>query len=504
MSHTEVATPPHAGKSGSSRFSRLAQVAAIVGIIAFIIFDGPGWVIEKFSSHEKVNASPEVKSAPAAEIFQLTEAQIASAHVRVEPAKTGPWIDTIRVTGALAVNEDRVAHIHPISPGVVRKVDVKFGETVKAGQLLATIDSPAVGTAKLELVQNQLKLRAAQTKLDWQKTINENVQKFIVQILAEPDPVKLTEEFRDRPMGDYRQQLMGAYTRRRMAEVDVARLSELASQVVANKELIRAKSEVESSTAGFQSLAEQIKFDAQQQLLLAEQQVEEMKTSVGVSRSRLYVLGYTPEEVDTMDPLKEGPKLSYFPIKAPLDGTILQKDIVLDEQVDTTFFLFKIADLTTVWLKASVFEKDLGMIHGLVGRDVQFRTTSYPDQTFSAKVISMGNVVDEATRALPLLAVAENKDGLLKPGMFVEVDLPASETTDVLSVPNTAIVDHAGQSFVFVQTAPTSFIRRVVEVGRRHGDRVEIIRGIKSGDPVVVEGVFALKSEMLRALISED
>jgi len=499
-----MAVTSTAHKRSSSRLWRIVQSVTIVGVIAFIIFDGPGRIIELFSAHPKTASSSEATAAPNSESFQLTEAQIASARLKTDLAQKSPWVDVIGVTGSLAVNEDRVAHIHPISPGVVRNVDVAFGDNVKMGQLLATIDSPAVGTAKLELVQNELKLKAAQTKLEWQQTINKNVQEFITRIFTDPDPVKLVEEFANRPMGDYRQQLMSAYTRRRMAEVDVARLSELANQVVANKELIRAKSEVEASNAVFQSLAEQIKFDAQQQLLLAEQQVAEAKTSVGVSKSRLYVLGYTPQEVESMDPLKEGQKLAYFPIKAPLDGTILQKDIVLDEQVETSFFLFKIADLSTVWLKASVFEKDLGLIHGLVGKEITFRAASYPGRTFTAKVSSMGNVVDEATRALPLLAVAENKDGLLKPGMFVEVQIPASDAAEVLSVPQAAIVEHAGQSYVFIETAPTTFDRRAVEVGRRQADRVEVLKGIKEGEKVVVEGAFALKSEMLRSLLSEE
>lgn len=503
MSDTHVTAPMTAHKGSRSRLWKIIQSAAIIGVIAFIIFDGPGRVIDLFSSHAK-NATEDVGSVSDQNTFHLTENQITSAHIKTATAGVSPWMDVIRVTGSLAVNEDRVAHIHPISPGVVRNVDVAFGDNVKTGQLLATIDSPAVGTAKLELVQNELKLKAAQTKLDWQRTINKNVQEFITRILTDPDPVKLVEEFSDRPMGDYRQQLMGAYTRRRMAEVDVARLSELANQVVANKELIRAKSEVEASNAVFQSLAEQIKFDAQQQLLLAEQQVAEAKTSVGVSKSRLYVLGYTLQEVESMNPLQEGQKLSYFPIKAPLDGTILQKDIVLDEQVETSFFLFKIADLSTVWLKASVFEKDLGLIHGLVGKDIVFRAASYPGRTFTAKVASMGNVVDETTRALPLLAVAENKEGVLKPGMFVEVEIPASDAADVLSVSNAAIVENAGQSYVFVQTGPTTFERRTVEVGRRQSDRAEILKGLKAGDEVVMEGAFALKSEMLRSLLSEE
>lgn len=503
MSDTHVTVSSTLSGRSGNRFWRIIQSLAIIGVILFIIFDGPGRMIELFSS-KSANGTNEVSSAAIQNNFRLTEAQVASAGIKTAPALASPWIDVIRVTGSLAVNEDRVAHIHPISPGVVRNVDVAFGDTVKTGQLLATIDSPAVGTAKLELVQNELKLKAAQTNLDWQRTINKNVQEFITRILADPDPVKLVEEFSDRPMGDYRSQLMSAYTRRRMAEVDVARLSELANQVVANKELIRAKAEVEASGAVFQALAEQIKFDAQQQLLLAEQQVAEAKTSVGVSKSRLYVLGYTLQDVESMDPLKEGQKLSYFPIKAPLDGTILQKDIVLDEQVETSFFLFKIADLSTVWLKASVFEKDLGLIHGLVGKEINFRAVSYPGRTFSAKVTSMGNVVDEATRAVPLLAVAENKEGILKPGMFVEVEIPASDVAEVLSVPNAAIVEHGGESYVFVQTGPTTFERRKVEVGRRQSDRVQVISGLKGGEQVVIEGAFALKSEMLRSLLSEE
>ena len=101
-----------------------------------------------------------------------------------------------------------------------------------------------------------------------------------------------------------------------------------------------------------------------------------------------------------------------------------------------------------------------------------------------------------------MVAKADNKDGLLKPGMFVNVELPSLITSPVLQVPPMAVLDFQGETFVFVSTGPESFARRDVKIGRRSDAAYEVLEGIKEGDQVVIEGGFALKSLMLSELLA--
>jgi membrane fusion protein, heavy metal efflux system len=112
-------------------------------------------------------------------------------------------------------------------------------------------------------------------------------------------------------------------------------------------------------------------------------------------------------------------------------------------------------------------------------------------------------LVQETTRTIALRAIAANTEGLLKPGMFVTVELPSLDTAEVLQVPIAAIQDHEGQSFVFIQTGDQTFVRRDVLLGRRNRAVVEIRSGVEAQDRVVVEGGFALKTKMLADLLAE-
>ena len=130
--------------------------------------------------------------------------------------------------------------------------------------------------------------------------------------------------------------------------------------------------------------------------------------------------------------------------------------------------------------------------------------TSYPGQQFTADIFSLGDLVDDDTRAARLLATADNSDRLLKPGMFVEIELTSGTDADTLQLPASAIQRHAGATFVFVSDGASRFQRRNVVLGRATPQWVEIDAGLTEGESVVVHGGFALKSEMLSELMVEE
>jgi RND family efflux transporter MFP subunit len=205
-----------------------------------------------------------------------------------------------------------------------------------------------------------------------------------------------------------------------------------------------------------------------------------------------------------MDPVAEAERVAYYPVRSPIAGTVISKYAQLSRHVDEETELVEIADLSAVWLRADVFEKDLGATQGLFGKSVTFESGSYPGQKFSAQVFSLGDVIDDETRAARLLAIADNSDRLLKPGMFVEIELTPRSDNDVLQLPAAAIQRHAGATFVFVSIGSDGFQRRDVTLGRSTSESVEISEGLTEGESVVVNGGFALKSEMLSELMVEE
>ena len=159
--------------------------------------------------------------------------------------------------------------------------------------------------------------------------------------------------------------------------------------------------------------------------------------------------------------------------------------------------------MSTVWLSADVYEEHLRLLQQVENQTVTFRSEAWPDRVFEARIFYTGDLVDSETRTISLRAEADNADRMLKPGMFVTVELPATAQATVLQVPLTAVQEHEGRSFVFLHGADDAFERRDVSLGRRNPTTVEIVDGLAAGDEVVVNGGFALKSRMLADLLAE-
>lgn len=434
----------------------------------------------------------------------LAEGKQRTAGIRVEKAHRGDFTGSVRVTGKVALNEDRVTHIHPLVEGRVHEVNVQFGDRVKAGQVLAIIDSQQVGRAKLELYQKMLETRLAKVNHDWQKEISQNTQALIGELEKGVSIADIEKQFPDKPMGDFREQLLSAYAQLYKARADYKRLKELSDQgVTAGRRFIDAEAARDAAQATFSGSLEQIKFLAQRNELSAQQELEKAQTAEAVSREILGILGHRDVDMADIDPASQGEAISHYMVKAPFDGRLISKDIVLLDQVDPSTQMFSIADFSTVWVSADIYEKYLSLLDGLSEQTIQFDTNSYPDQHFEARIFYTGKIVDEKTRTADMRAIADNPDRQLKPGMFVELQLPAQTIPNVLQVPSSAIQKHEGEEFVFVRADEGLFQQKAVTLGRTSDGAVEITAGLKEGDPVVVQGAFALKSEMLGASVAE-
>ncbi len=444
---------------------------------------GEGEHAEDEHGHEKENR------------VRMPEEQWKAAGVRVAPVEQGDLVVSVRVTGKVAINEDRVTHIHPLVSGRVHEVRVKFGDRVKANQVLAIVDSQEVGRAKLDLYQKMLETRLAEVNYNWQHEISVNTQTLIEDLSKGVPITEVQKRFRNKPMGNYRDRLLSAYSQLYKARADYNRLKALSEKgITAGKALIEAEAALESAEAAFWAAVEQIRFQVRRDELSARQELEKAKTAEAVSRELLAILGYHQLSTEDIDPAVQGEAISHYEVKAPFDGVIISKDVVLLDHVDPETQMFSVADFSTVWLRADVYEKYLPILQGLSGKKIRFRASGYPDKQFEATVFYTGRMVDSQTRTIDMRAIAQNPDGLLRPGMFVDIELPVEVLPGVVQVPRAALSEEQGQWYVFVQTGKEEFERRTVRVGRFASDRVEIREGLKPGELVAVAGLFALKT----------
>lgn len=459
------------------------------------------------ASEPVAHEAPEASQADSSEsgVITFPEERWKSAGLVVEPASLSALNEEIELTGKIALNEDKLAHIFPMVEGRVDEVKVGFGEHVKKDQLLVIVQSEKVGQGMLQLYQDRLKLEFARVRNDWAQQVKRNTLALIEMMRAGQSVEKIETALKDRTLGDYREQLMTAYLTRSKAQVNQERLAPLSqSGAVAARQIVEAETDLNTSQATLQSLLEQVAQDVSQAARLSEQSVKELETSIVASETSLEILGFDKKQLADVDPTKSGEKLAHYPVIAPFDGVVISKDVVLLERVGPERQILTIADLSSVWVTADVYETHLPLLAQLSDQTVKLHCDAWPGKTFEAQIFYTGDVVQEESRTVALRAKAENAEGLLKPGMFVTVELPNLQASQVVQVPSTAVLTHAGESFVFVQSGPDTFTRRNVTLGRKNLDAVEIRDGLAADEPVVVQGGFALKSRMLSSLLEEE
>lgn len=459
------------------------------------------------ASTETANPQPHsVHESPAAsaETLEFPQDRWQSAGIKIQPVKTAAMTEAIELTGKIALNEDRLAHIFPLVEGRVDEVKIRFGQRVQQGELLVVVQSQEVGQGMLQLYQNRQKLAFARDKHAWTEDVNKNAQSMIELMRQRTAIEEIEATLKERTLGQHREKLMSAYILLQKTQAAVERLAPLSpGGAVPARQILEAEAEHNAARAALLSLLEQTMQDAAQASKLAAQDVLELQTRIAVSETNLKILGFRDEDLVQIEPGKRGEELAHYPVTAPFHGTVITKDVVLLERVGPEEPILTIADLSTVWVTADIYETHLPLLSRLSDQVVRVRCDAWPDQQFEARIFYTGDVVQESTRTIALRAVANNTDGRLKPGMFVRVELPSLDSQRVIQVPVAAIQDHAGQSFVFIHTGGNSFQKSPVVSGRHNQDVVEIVSGLQGDEQVVVDGGFALKSQLLADLLAE-
>jgi len=202
--------------------------------------------------------------------------------------------------------------------------------------------------------------------------------------------------------------------------------------------------------------------------------------------------------------LVESPELIGKPLslRSPIGGMVIDRTRSVGETAGKETPIYTVSDPSTLWVIAEIRESDLALVHD--GQDASFTVLSYPDRKFRGRVERIGSQVEMKSRTVEVRITAANADGLLKPGMFADVEVVTTVIHDVPLVSDAALQTDGSDQIAFVEQEPGEFEKRVVTIGHEYGGVVQIQNGLAVGDKVVTEGSFILKSEMLKGEMGED
>lgn len=241
---------------------------------------------------------------------------------------------------------------------------------------------------------------------------------------------------------------------------------------------------------------------AQQEYLLAIRSREQLKSSpfasiaqngeglVSSARERLKLLGVRDSQIARLE--KSGTPDIRLSIYSPFAGVVIEKMVQQGQYVNSGEVLFNIADLSRVWVELELYENEFPNIH--LGQQVEIRSQSFPGNVFTGRVAFIYPFLDPKTRTIKARVELANPGLKLKPEMFVNaiIRVPLKST---IVVPLTAVIDTGKRQVVWVESSPGMFEARVVQVGEKNTDNIQIVSGINPGDKVAVSGAYLIDSE---------
>lgn len=219
----------------------------------------------------------------------------------------------------------------------------------------------------------------------------------------------------------------------------------------------------------------------------AERELEQAQTDRDTAKSevdrvvmRLRLLGTGPSSIG-------GP----LDVRSPIAGRVIDLTLSPGQFLnDPAAVVMTVADLSSVWVTASVQEKDIRRVH--TGDPASVAFAAYPGENFSAPVLMTGDLLDPATRAIKVRIALPNADARLKPGMFATVTFKSNAVRDVV-VPVEAVVLHGDRSSVFVEKSPWTFERTDVSVDDQHDGKIVVTKGLDAGARIVTANAVLLQ-----------
>ncbi|MDD2715367.1 MAG: efflux RND transporter periplasmic adaptor subunit [Candidatus Wallbacteria bacterium] len=234
------------------------------------------------------------------------------------------------------------------------------------------------------------------------------------------------------------------------------------------------------------------------ELIAAEQEYLLVRRSMGSGdaeivkspRQKLLYWDITSEQIARLE--KNGIPDKTITISSPARGIIVEKSVSAGQKIMAGEMLFKIADLSKVWIYGEIYEYELGFVQN--SQEVKFSLKAYPGEEFSGRIDYIYPTVDPETHTIKIRIVAENLDLKLKPEMFTNLEL-LSDLGSRLAIPTSAVLDAGNRKIAFVDLGGGMLEPRDLKLGVQGNDYYEVLSGVASGETVVVSANFLIDSE---------
>ena len=465
---------------------------AVLGILALI-----GWSLLG-SGDESGRPVPAPRSSmddtapmPANQTLTLAPEQVKNAGIAIETV--GEQLSTesteTSATGTVEANAYKQTPAITLAGGVVRRMIPQLGDNVSAGQTIAVVFSD-------EYAQTQSRYIGLLTEAANARRNYERAQRLVA--VNAPGRGELEEASKQRKAAEAAQsEMQKRYDRTiKLVRIGAASREELEQD---NTKFRTAEAELEQARLR-ESRATQLLPISNEVRAASEEALNKLQTAdseLAATRQRLILFGMAPGRVNNLRSTSQ--ITSELAIPAPTTGTVTARSVNVGEVIEPNKELLRITDLTSVWVIAQVFERDLSRLR--VGSGASVTSDAFPERLFRGQVTYIDPQIDEATRTAKVRIELSNPGNALKLGMYVRVAfgaLGAAERT-VPVIPTSAVQDIEGRPIVFVATSdPNVFELRPVRIGAEADGRYRVLEGLTVGDRIVTDGSFALRAEWLK------
>ena len=517
------AAPPHGQlmpRGGGQSWGGAARRSA--GGVALLVAGAAAWWwlsthhISGGGDHSPAEPAPPVQTGAVggpgqSQIVTLSESAQVAANIGFATVQKLPLRDHLTVPGRIDYDARQPLDYAAPVDGIVSRMLVQVRQKVVAGDPLVELSSPDVGMARDDVRRREDDRLIERKSAEWSTTIADNVESLLETLSTEPPLAQVEQQFQDRVLGNYREKLLGSYSKLLFVEKVNASTRSLSEGGVLSGRIIEERtSNLEVAKANFIAACEEARFMTRQDRERARASLEQADRLVQISREHLRMLvgsrlgNDIPAEKAAADVAAEAAEspgdtssISSLVLRTPIGGMIEDVFIARGERVRVGDKMFVVADTSTLWVRAQIHEREWTAVEVAEGQQVRVNVPGADSHDTTAVVQHVGAIVEAESRSVPLVAELKNDDAHYKPGMFVWVDLPQGGLKDGLTVPATAVMRHEARAFVFVPQGKGRFRCADVATGVENGPLIEITSGLKEGEEVVSQGAFVLKSELL-------
>lgn len=484
--------------------------------------------------------------------LQVTEEALQLAKIKIEPVVQKLVAEKLSVSGSVQAGGDQLVKVTPRVTGKVVKLLAQSGDSVRAGQSLAVLESTELAQAQALYRQSSARVSAATKNLERQRQLAGLGQFGRPQVEeARSKSVEANSAINkaENDLSDQKTKLAEAQSERNSlqskvfqaeAELEVAKSSRDRAEALFKEELI-SRQELERLRADYQkaladlNVAKSSLAQGETRILGSQASVKSAESELRLAKQRAGILQQALEReekvyrgqfltskeiVEAESQLRQaqvesqgaadGVRLlggspgggNTFTLTTPIAGRVQERTITLGETIDSEHAAFTVVNLDQVWAELAIAPRDLPTIR--VGDLVELTSEASPGKTFKGTVLTVGTQADETTRAVTVRTTLGNAGHLLKPGAFVKGIVVTDVRRERITVPIGALQEHTGRPTIYVALGtPGAFEVRHVKLGTTGDGWREISEGLKPRERIAASGTFYLKSEALKSSLSD-